>query len=237
MMQGLSKLSVLLLGGLTMSASFADADQEARDAIIASLPEISAEDIQPSPVNGLYEVQTGSQVAYISADGQFLIQGDIFNVETEVNLTESRRSVGRLGAVEDLGESSMLVFSPEEVRHTITVFTDIDCGYCRKLHRQIADYNESGIKVRYLFYPRSGPNTDSWHKAENVWCADDRNTALTQAKAGAVIDSEDCGETPVGSHYALGQSFGIRGTPAILTDSGELIGGYLPPDELLSHLE
>jgi thiol:disulfide interchange protein DsbC len=236
-MERLLKLSAVVSAVLAVSVADADVDQKARDAIIASLPEVASEDINPSPVDGLYEIRLGTQVVYATADGQFMIQGDIFNIKTETNLTESRRSGARLEAVNALGESSMVVFAPENPTHTVTVFTDIDCGYCRKLHRQIADYNDLGIGVRYLFFPRSGPKTDSWFKADQVWCAEDRKTALTQAKAGAVIESADCGVTPVGTHYALGQSLGIRGTPAILTESGELIGGYLPPDELLDYLE
>ena len=143
----------------------------------------------------------------------------------------------RLSTIDAVGSGNMIVFEPEEATHTITVFTDIDCGYCRKLHRQIESYNELGIRVRYMFFPRSGPETSSWFKAEQVWCADDRNTALTLAKSGAVLESEEgCGETPVAQHYELGRSIGISGTPAIIVDTGELIPGYVSPNELLKYL-
>ncbi len=117
------------------------------------------------------------------------------------------------------------------------MFTDIDCGYCRKLHREIADYNDKGIRVRYLFFPRSGPATASWFKAEEVWCAEDRNSALTTAKAGGMVESDDCGATPVPQHYELGRTFGIQGTPAIIADTGELIPGYVSAAELSRYLE
>jgi thiol:disulfide interchange protein DsbC len=209
----------------------------AQQMIIEQYPELTATDIRPTPVDGIYEVRIGAQVSYMTGDARFLIQGDIYDVEADENLTELRRTTVRLDAINDVGETSMIVFNAEDAKHTITVFTDIDCGYCRKLHREIEGYNERGISVRYMFFPRSGPQTESWFKAENVWCSEDRNSALTQAKAGIVIESEQCELTPVAQHYMLGKSFGIRGTPAIIAETGELIGGYVSPQELLEYLE
>jgi thiol:disulfide interchange protein DsbC len=132
----------------------------------------------------------------------------------------------------------MVIFSPRNPQYTITVFTDLDCQYCRKLHSQIAEINKLGIRVRYMFYPRTGPNTDSWRKAEAVWCSADRNEALTRAKAGAAVDtSKTCGPTPVAREYALGQSIGVQGTPTIVTETGDSINGYLPPQELVKELK
>jgi thiol:disulfide interchange protein DsbC len=212
-------------------------DDLAQQMIIEQYPELTATDIRPTPVDGIYEVRIGAQVSYMTGDARFLIQGDIYDVEADENLTELRRTTVRLDAINDVGETSMIVFNAEDAKHTITVFTDIDCGYCRKLHREIEGYNERGISVRYMFFPRSGPQTESWFKAENVWCSEDRNSALTQAKAGIVFESEQCELTPVAQHYMLGKSFGIRGTPAIIADTGELIGGYVSPQELLEYLE
>lgn len=205
--------------------------------IFERFPGLDEDDLQKTPVAGLYQMTLDGRVLYVTDDGRYVIQGDLYDVDAETNLTEQSRIEARLAAVNDVAESSMIVFEPEQASHTVTVFTDIDCGYCRKLHRQIDDYNAEGIRVRYLFFPRSGPNTPSWSKADEVWCAEDRNSALTRAKAGETVESEDCGATPVDRHYRLGQSLGIRGTPAIVTDSGELIPGYIPPAELLSYLE
>jgi len=220
-------------------AAAADQDATAKTNILASFPELNKDDIGPSPIPGIYEVALGASVSYVTADGRFLIRGDIYDSATEENLTEARRTSVRVEAVDNVGENSMIVFSPEskDVKHTITVFTDIDCGYCRKLHRQIDDYNEHGIKVRYMFFPRSGPDTLSWYKADHVWCANDRHSALTRAKAGEAVQSDGCGTTPVQQHYLLGQAFGISGTPAIVVDTGELIGGYVEPDELIKYLD
>jgi thiol:disulfide interchange protein DsbC len=118
------------------------------------------------------------------------------------------------------------------------VFTDVDCAFCRKLHSQMAEINKLGVRVRYMFYPRTGPNTESWRKAEVVWCSADRNEALTKAKAGGQLDmNKTCGPTPVAREYALGQSIGVRGTPAIVTESGDFLNGYMPPRELLQAIK
>jgi len=225
---------LVMTSGQAMAATPSVAEME---QILSRYPELNAQDVRSTPIPGLYEIGVGAQVSYITADGRYLIQGDLYDAETEENLTESRRIAVRIAAIDSVGESSMIVFEPKDVKHTITVFTDIDCGYCRKLHRQIADYNALGIKVRYLFYPRSGPQTPSWFKAEEVWCAEDHNDALTQAKAGVEIESGDCGITPVAQHYQLGRSIGIQGTPAIVVDSGEMIPGYVAPKELSDYLD
>ena len=214
-----------------------DASDAARRNILQAFPELAAGSITASPIPGLYEVMQGGQINYISADGRYLIQGDVFDTVDDRNLTETRRETARQSAIDQVSESSMIVFRPGEPKYSVTVFTDIDCGYCRKLHRQIAEYNELGIEVRYLSFPRSGPGTSSWFKAENVWCAGDRNKALTQAKSGVTVESSDCSPTPIARHYELGRTLGVRGTPAIVTQTGELIPGYVQPNELLRYLE
>jgi thiol:disulfide interchange protein DsbC len=133
-------------------------------------------------------------------------------------------------------ESEMLVFGPRDPKYTVTVFTDVDCAYCRQLHSQIAEYNQLGIRVRYLFFPRTGPNTPSWTKAEQVWCSSNRNEALTLAKRGAPLTAKVC-PNPVAKHYALGQDFALQGTPAIVLGDGELISGYETPVELAKYLQ
>jgi thiol:disulfide interchange protein DsbC len=134
-------------------------------------------------------------------------------------------------------EDQMIVFAPANVKHTITVFTDVDCTYCRKLHSEIGELNKLGVKVRYLAYPRTGPNTESWAKMEQVFCSKDRKQALTSAKMGEPVKGPACGSTPVASEYALGEQIGVNGTPAIITDKGEYIGGYLPAAKLVQYLD
>jgi thiol:disulfide interchange protein DsbC len=194
-----------------------------------------AEDFHPTPIAGIYELTRGVDIAYVTADGNYAISGDLIELTKNDNLTETRRRQLRAKLIKDIPESEMLVFGPKDPKYTVTVFTDVDCAYCRQLHSQIAEYNRLGIQVRYLFFPRTGPNTESWSKAEGVWCSTNRNEALTLAKRGARVQAKAC-PNPVAKHYALGRDFGLQGTPAIIGADGELIGGYMPPAELMQHL-
>jgi thiol:disulfide interchange protein DsbC len=154
---------------------------------------------------------------------------------TQKNLTETRRAVYRTQVLKDIGEQNMIVFAPKNPKYTITVFTDIDCGYCRLLHSQIDKYNEKGIAVRYAFFPRAGIDSESSKTAQSVWCSKDRRDALTRAKKGEKINAAQC-PNPVAREYRAGLDIGVRGTPAIVTAEGRMIGGYMPPDKLLAEL-
>ncbi|MFZ1642959.1 MAG: DsbC family protein [Candidatus Contendobacter sp.] len=192
--------------------------------------------IVPTAIPGLYEVVLGSQVLYLSEDGRFVVQGDILDLGVHANLTEDRRGELRGKVIEAVGESNMVVFAPEgPVKHTVTIFTDIDCGYCRKMHSQIADYNKEGIKIRYLMFPREGVGSESYNKAVAVWCADNRQEALTKAKRGENVESKTC-DNPVRAQYELGQKMGVRGTPSMILESGEMLPGYVPPTQLAQML-
>jgi thiol:disulfide interchange protein DsbC len=210
-----------------------------RAALIKLLPAGSKiEDLKPSPIPGIYEFMQGADVSYLTADGKYFLDGNIYDMSTRENLSEALRSHARLAMIDAVPESQMVIFSPKNPLYTITVFTDVDCQYCRKLHSEIAEINKLGVRVRYMFYPRSGPNTESWRKAEVVWCSADRNEALTKAKAGGQLDmNKTCGPNPVAREYALGQSIGVRGTPAIVTESGDFLNGYMPPRELLQAIK
>lgn len=232
----LPALSLCLLSMLPAAAQTVPAAADPRAAIAAKFPEIRPEQVNPSPVQGLYEVRIGPKIAYVSADGKYLVQGEIIDLSTDENLTEGRREGVRRDVLAGVSEAGMVVFSPAKPTTTITVFTDIDCGYCRKLHKQIAEYNAKGIKVRYMFFPRSGPGTESWTKAEQVTCARDRRAALTRSKMGEKLTDKACQPNPVAQHYNIGRDFGLQGTPAIILDSGELIGGYLEPAELSKYI-
>ena len=158
-----------------------------RKALAAVIPEAAPDGIRPAALPGLFEVTYGPEVLYVSEDGRFLVQGHLIDLAARTDLTEQRQGQLRSAALAGLGEDKMVIFPAAKPRHTITVFTDIDCGYCRKLHNEIKEINELGITVRYLFFPRSGPNTESYYKAQSVWCAEDRRQALTDAKAGQAL--------------------------------------------------
>jgi len=237
-------LAATALVALFPAASAAGSSVE--EAIAARLPGIEVEQIRPTPIAGLWEISVGQQVVYVSEDGRYLVRGDIIDMMTSQSLTEER--VGELhdlmtqrllSALEkDFDESRMIVFSPEKPKHTVTVFTDIDCGFCRRLHRDIDDYTALGIKVRYVFLPLAGPGSASWAKADAVWCSADRNDAMTRAKLGEDVQAtEPCEDTPVAEHYRLSRDLGIQGTPALVTEDGEFRSGYLPAEQLAAWLE
>jgi len=201
------------------------------------IPGTQPDDFRQSPVPGLWELARGADIVYVTTDAKFALAGDMYEIATDTNVSERRRRDARLEMVKSVPESQMVVFSPKDPKYTVTVFTDIDCGYCRKLHSEMAKYNELGIRVRYLFFPRTGPNTESWSKAVAVWCSPDRNDALTRAKRGEEIKMKKCGNTPVDHDYELGQAIGLRGTPAILLADGDLLPGYVPPATLAKRLQ
>jgi thiol:disulfide interchange protein DsbC len=213
--------------------------KDPRVALLKRLPAgAKLEDLRPSPIPGIFEFAQGAEISYLTADGKYFIDGNIYDMDSRENLTETMRTHARATLLAAVPESEMIIFSPPNPRYTITVFTDVDCAYCRKLHSQIGEINSLGVRVRYVFFPRTGPDTESWHKAEAVWCSANRNEALTRAKAGGALDlKKTCGETPVAREYALGQSLGVQGTPAIFTANGNLIAGYLPPQELVQQIK
>lgn len=226
---------------LFLAVSLAQEDGElSKEELAALLVGVEASEIADSPMPGVYEIAIGSNVAYVTADGRYLLQGDLYDLSTNENVTEARRARERVNVLAGIDTADMIIFSPEpgDVKHTVTIFTDIDCGYCRQFHSEIAKVNELGIEIHYLFYPRTGPDTDSWFKADMVWCSgpEARNSALTLAKLGGQIPDETCDSSPVSDHYELGQLVGVRGTPAMFSESGEQLGGYLPPAELLDRL-
>ena len=206
---------------------------DVRTRVVSKLQGVKPSDVSTSPIPGLYEVTMGGIVAYVSEDGKFLVSGDVYDLASQTNLTAERRSAARAKALAAVREDDMIIFSPANPKMTVTVFTDIDCGYCRKFHSHIAEYNKAGVKVRYMSYPRTGPGTESWRKSESVWCAADRKDALTRAKRDEEFKTRSCGDALVKAQYELGQDLGVEGTPAIFTSNGQYVGGYLAPAQLV----
>lgn len=238
-------LMALLFSGFMASASFTvaaeqtvidPAVQKILDTLGKTVTSLRAEDISPSPVAGLYEVMLGARMFYVSGDGRYIISGRMTDLESGRDLTETKVSAARKKAIGEVGEKNMVIYGPADAEHTLTVFTDIDCGYCRKLHSEMGDYNEEGIRIRYLFYPRAGVESESANKAVAVWCADDRQKAMTQAKQGEKIPLKKC-DNPVEDHYLLGRMVGVTGTPALVLEDGELVPGYIPPKRLKKLLD
>ncbi len=201
-------------------------------------PTVEITDIRPSPIAGILEMAVGADIFYISEDGKYLLQGELYDIVSKKNLSEVAKESARQPYFDRFGDDESIVFPAEDPKAEVLVFTDIDCGYCRKLHRDMQGYNDSGITIRYVFFPRSGPATDSWRKAQDVWCANDRRDALTKAKNNQDFTSnKPCDASIVAEHYKVVQDLGLTGTPALLTSSGRLIVGYRSPDELLDILQ
>jgi thiol:disulfide interchange protein DsbC len=206
---------------------------EVRARIAAKMPGAKITDIAISPIPGVYEVTMGGLIAYVSADGRYLMSGSLYDLDTQANLTDERRATARAKVLAALPENQMIVFSPANPKMTVTVFTDIDCGFCRRFHNQIAEINKAGVKVRYMLYPRTGPGSESWRKAEQVWCAADRKDALTRSKRGEPVKSKDCKSAQVANDFRFGEELGVEGTPAVFTEGGVYIGGFMTPDQLV----
>ncbi len=206
--------------------------QMVRDTVSEHFAEIDPEDIFESPIEGWYTIRKGAIIAYITGDGRYLLQGDLIDLENNANLSEQSRNDARVIMMSAVPNEELIVFTPENVEHTVSIFTDIDCTFCRRLHAQIDQYMAQGIEIRYFLYPRNGPTSPSWAKAESVWCANDRNEALTLAKLDKEYPTRTCDSSIVSNHYAIGQDVGLRGTPAIVLHDGTLFSGYMPPDHL-----
>jgi thiol:disulfide interchange protein DsbC len=233
-------LTLLALGGLVCGQSLRAGEPKTREELADAFPGIEVENIHDTPVDGLYELTLGPQVAYVSSDGRYLIKGEVIDLEAGVNLTEAHRVGEREKLISELDPADMIIFSPGDParRHfVVTVFTDIDCGYCRAFHRNIQRINDLGIEVRYLLFPRGGPGTDAWRKAAEVWCARDRNAALTAAKSDQAFPIRECDASAVTRQFELGESLGLEGTPAILSERGDYLGGYMGPQDLALRLE
>jgi thiol:disulfide interchange protein DsbC len=201
---------------------------------------MSVKSIKESQVDGLFIVNIGDlQPIYASKDGNFFLSGAMYAIKNGelLNTTKQEISLNRKAILDsELLEKDFITFAAEDEKHVITVFTDVDCGYCRKFHGEIEDYNALGITVNYVAFPRSGLESESYNKIVSAWCSSDPKGTLTALKEGLEPALKLCQDHPVEDHYLLGQRIGITGTPAIISSSGDLLPGYLPPMELLKKL-
>lgn len=224
----------------TAKTAPATADVATREQIQAALqalaPGMKVDAIAPSPIPGFVEVAVGARVLYVSQDGKQLLQGSLIDIASRESLTQASEAKLRRDMLAGIADDTGILFAAAEPKHEVTVFTDIDCGYCRRMHSEIAQYNRLGISVNYLFYPRAGIGSESYQKAVNVWCAPDRRKALTEAKSGKDLPQGDC-TSPVTQDFDLGRRIGLDGTPAIYSADGTQLGGYVPPAEMLARLE
>ncbi len=206
-----------------------------KEQLTKALPGVSLNKIKPSAVAGIYEIELDNQLLYVSADGKYLFLGDLVDLHTRTNLSEAWREKGALTLINGVGEQNMIVIGPKKPKRTITVFTDVDCPYCAKSHREVPELVAQGVKVRYLMFPRGGLDSPTYHRSVAVWCAADRVKAVGTAKAGGKLEMKTCAN-PVADHYKLGERIGISGTPTTYLDNGKKLTGYVPSKQLLAIL-
>ena len=219
------------LGGL--------ADRDLADVLQRRLPDINISAIESSPIPGMRTVEIDQGVLlHVTEDGSYAIAGVLYALTDDgpVDPFEARKTAKRMALLADVPMEQMIVFAPEgETKAVLSVFTDTDCGFCRKLHAEVPELNGKGIEVRYLAFPRMGIGSETYDKMVSAWCADNRHDAITRLKRGRTIPSKSC-DNPVAEQYEIGQLFDIQGTPTIITGDGELIGGYVPAAELAQGL-
>lgn len=245
----MKKLFVILMLGLSIplasAATKALNEDQIRIMLEARFPDASIEHVAPSDVDSLYSFLLEGNLYYISDDGKYLIDGKMLDITTEKirNVSQERlsqldkmKSPMRKREMAKLKEEDMVVFKAPNEEHVISVFTDIDCGYCQKMHRERNDYLSRGITIRYLAYPRAGINSPSGEKLKGIWCASDPQTAMTEAKLERKYREGRC-ETPFAQHMSLVRKFGIRGTPGIVLENGDVIGGYQPAEIMRQRLD
>ena len=214
------------------------ADDRARQALQALNPQIQIDYVGASALPGFREAIVGGQVVLVSDDGRYLVQGQVLDMETKNELTQGSPALAkyRRDLLDSIKVKDRIVFAPPNAKYTIDVFTDVECGYCRKLHSEIAEYNRLGIAVQYMAFPRMGLGSQDHRDMISVWCSSDRKQALSDAKSGKPIAAKDC-KNPVDMEYNVGQRLGISGTPAIFAPDGTQLGGYLPPQQLREALD
>lgn len=203
-------------------------------------PQVTVDKVGAAPIAGFREATVQGQIVYVSDDGRYVFlpgpQGALYDVAAQKNLSEQSMAATRKELLKTIPVSERIVFAPVNPKYTVAVFTDVECGYCRKLHSQIADYNRQGIEVQYIAFPRMGLGSEDHKKMISVWCAPDRRKALTDAKHDRPIPVRDCKNT-VSMQFDIGQRVGLTGTPMIIAEDGTTVGGYLPPQQLREALE
>lgn len=234
-MKGHPAMILALLLGATSSQARAG-EAEVRKAVAAMLPQAKIESVTPAATAGWYEVVAQGQVLYVSADGGHLMAGDLWQVGQRINLSAQRKDGLRRDVLAGVPSERRIVFAADAPRHRVTVLTDFDCGYCQRLHQDIAQYNARGISVEYLLYPSGGLGSASFDKAVSVWCAADRQQAFTLAKQGTAPPPASC-PTPIADNYSLVERIGgIIGTPAVIDANGAMTG-YQTPEQMVARLD
>jgi len=230
-------LAIVLTLMLSLPLSAPAADYQAvRDRLSTLIDDGTEISIAESPLPGILQVRLGSDIVYVTDDGRYLMQGRVLDLDTRQDLTDRARSQIRREMVREIEHDDLISYGAEDSDFEIIVFTDVDCGYCRRLHQQVEEYNDAGIRISYAAFPRAGMGSETSRKMTSVWCADDQRAAMDLAKGGGTPEPMEC-DAPVAELYEMGQAVGVTGTPALVTPNGDLIPGYVPPNDLRVRLE
>jgi thiol:disulfide interchange protein DsbC len=231
----------LILFILIFSVSVSASQDNIREGLKNILPDGTViELIEPSPIPGIYAVYYGDlQPIYVTQDGSFFIYGDIYkiNINSISNITEKSVAERRKLILQNIPSEELISFKSSNEQFSVIVFTDVDCGYCRKLHNQIDEYNSLGISINYAAFPRSGIGTSAFTKMVGAWCSDNPKDSMTKLKNNSTLDISFCENQPVSKQYIIGKKLGVDGTPAIFSMDGEIFPGYIEPEELLLRLK
>jgi len=228
-------LVLVSLFSVFLLSTAAAGEKEIRQALQTLDPNTPVQSIKPAKIDGLFEVVIGNEVYYVSKNGRYIVNGDIFDASTRENLTSVARGKLALQVLDKVGESGMIIYEPKKVRRTLTVFTDVDCPYCRKFHDDLPQHLANGIRIRYVMFPLRGLKSNVYRKEVSVWCSKDRQKAFDEAKAGKVMKEKQCAN-PIADNYILAQKLGVNSTPTLMTDKGVLLPGYMPPAHLAARL-
>jgi len=208
-----------------------------QDAVVKEIPSFSTMKVGKSIIPGIYEVQVDQHFLYFTEDARYFFRGDLIDFKDKINLSDERRKAYRQKILGDaLKKGDVVSFKAKDEKSRVSVFTDIDCTYCRRLHNKMADYNKKGITIDYFFYPRAGKPSPAYDKAAKVWCAEDRNDAMTKAKTLNNFQGKICKETPIDEHVILGRKLNVRGTPYMVLEDGTDIKGFVEPEALLQRI-
>lgn len=237
----MKKMLPLVLGLLLPLCGFAGEQEDIaqlKENLAKEMPEMPVDEIKSTPVPGLYQLITESRLFYLTPDLKYAFRGSIIDLDNKIDLTAQEQGRLSMLAINAVGEDKMVIFEPKEGKgeRSITVFTDTSCPYCARLHSEVPALNEAGIRVRYLLYPRAGVGSDAYKVLQSIWCADDRQQALTDAKAGKDIEEKAC-DNPIAEHIELARQVGLQGTPLVFTDAGEMISGYRPANVIIESIK
>lgn len=238
--KALCLFGAVVISAVSLSANAMDVEdsneiERVRAELVKMIPPAATADIVETDAKNVYRMEFQGSFAYVYTAGEHVLIGELLNTKDKINVGQVAQNERVAKVIKDVPTSKMIVFGPKNAKRHITVFTDIDCGYCRKLHNEVTELTDAGVQVRYLAFPRAGVGSNSFNKYVSVWCNSDQQTALTTAKNGGSVASASC-DNPISETYNLGQEVGVSGTPTIVFDDGTLTPGYLPAAELMRRM-